>query len=249
MRINKNLKLLTSFLMFLPILSWCQTEKENSKAEIRWNQYKNEIALDCKFLNKDLNLNSIGSNLIYKKRFGEKKFISVTDKKSWRFQIGGYANYPISSKDTFNVWGQPFTYIDNEKVINVRFLAGIEWQKQMGRIQLYYGLDTGISFYKNIDPLDLIYSSNNGIIFRYSGYEKLDLGVPIIGLIGVKYFFHPRFSVAIESSLSLGVFYTKYTTIIHDSGIPGNTRNENINSTNITFGTNYLRFINVAFHL
>ena len=133
------------FLIHLPILLWCQTEKENPKNEIKWNQYKNEIALDCKFLNKDLNLTSIGTNLIYKKRFGEKKFISVTDKKSWRFQIGGYADYPLSSKDTFNFFGQYTRFLDYEKRISISLLAGIEWQKQMGRFQLYYGLDSGIS--------------------------------------------------------------------------------------------------------
>ncbi len=248
MLINKNLKLLTSFLMFLPMLSWCQTEKENTKAEIRWNQYKNEIALDCKFLNKDLNLNSIGSNLMYKKRFGEKKFISVTDKKSWRFQIGGYADYPISSKDTFNFTNLSPRFIDNEKIINVRLLAGIEWQKQMGRFQLYYGLDTGISLFKEDDPIYVYRVYSNGD-FDYEGFERLDAGVPIIGFMGLKYFFHPRFSVAIESSLSLGVFYSKYTSIGYDALLIETYRFENTNSTNITFGTNYLRFINAAFHL
>ena len=66
MCINKNLILF--ILIYLPLMSFCQTDKENTKSEIKWNQFKNEIALDCKFLNKDLNLNSIGSNLIYKKR-------------------------------------------------------------------------------------------------------------------------------------------------------------------------------------
>jgi hypothetical protein len=112
MLIKKYIIVITTFFIFLPIKSWCQTEKENTKSEIKWNQYKNEIALDCKFLNKDLNLNSIGTNLMYKKRFGEKKFISVTDKKSWRFQIGGYADYPLSSKDTFNFWGQYPRFLD-----------------------------------------------------------------------------------------------------------------------------------------
>jgi hypothetical protein len=248
MQIKKYLTVITTFFMCLPIISWCQTEKENTKAEIKWNQYKNEIALDCKFLNKDLNLNSIGTNLMYKKRFGEKKFISVTDKKSWRFQIGGFADYPIASKDTFNLNGIYPRLIDNEKIINVRLLAGIEWQKQMGRFQLYYGLDTGVSFYKEDNPIyTYIYYSDG--TRDYEGMEKLEAGLPVIGFMGLKYFFHPRFSVAIESSLSLGVFYSKYTTIGYNNLLTEDERFEVSNSTNITFGTNYLRFINAAFHL
>lgn len=243
----KNL-IVTSLFATLPFVSFCQIEKENSKTETKWNQYKNEIALDCKFLNKDLNLNSIGTNLIYKKRFGEKKFISVTDKKSWRFQIGGFADYPVISKDTFNFNNLSPRFIDNEKIINVRLLAGIEWQKQMGRFQLYYGLDTGLSFFIEDDPAYLYRNLGNGD-FEYEGYKRLDAGVPFIGFMGLKYFFHPRFSVAIESSLSLGVFYSKYTTIGHNSLLEETYRFENKNNLNITFGTNYLRFINAAFHL
>jgi len=236
------------FIMALPCIAFCQTDNEDQKSEIRWNEYKNEIALDCKFLNKDLNLNSIGSNLIYKKRFGEKKFIAVNEKKAWRFQIGGFADYPVSSKDSFYYSNQGPRFIDNEKIINVRLLAGIEWQKQMGRFQLYYGLDTGLSLDKRIDPVDRYTIFSNGDIY-YEGFERLDVGVPFIGFMGLKYFFHPRFSVAIESSLSLGVFYSKYTTIGYDVSLDESYRFENINSTNITFGSSYLRFINAAFHL
>lgn len=246
MCINKNLILL--ILIYLPLMSFCQTDKENPKSEIKWNQFKNEIALDCKFLNKDLNLNSIGSNLIYKKRFGEKEFISVTDKKSWRFQIGGYADYPISSKDTFSFNNLSPRFIDNEKVINVRLLAGIEWQKQMSRWQLYYGVDTGLSFYKEDDPIYAYRYYSNGDV-DYEGFERIDIGVPFIGFMGLKYFFHPRFSVAIESSLSLGVFYSKYITVGYDEFLTESYRFVNKDNINITFGTSYLRFINAAFHL
>ena len=232
----------------LPVIMYGQTNKENTKDEIRWNQYKNEIALDCKFLNKDLNLNSIGSNLIYKKRFGEKKFIAVNEKKSWRFQIGGFADYPVISKDTFNFNNLSPRFIDNEKIINVRLLAGIEWQKQMGRFQLYYGIDTGLSFFKEDDPINYYRFYSNGDV-DYEGYERFDAGIPFIGFMGLKYFFHPRFSVAIESSLSLGVFYSKYTTIGHNGLLEETYRFVNKDNMNITFGTNYLRFINVAFHL
>lgn len=236
------------FLIHLPILLWCQTEKENPKNEIKWNQYKNEIALDCKFLNKDLNLTSIGTNLIYKKRFGEKKFISVTDKKSWRFQIGGYADYPLSSKDTFNFFGQYPRFINNQKILSIALIAGIEWQKQMGRFQLYYGLDTGLSLNIANNPIDRLYYMDT-TVFQAEGTESLKAGIPFIGFMGLKYFFHPRFSVAIESSVTLGVFYSKFTTIIHDQTLTEIARYENKNSTNIIFDTNYLRFINVAFHL
>lgn len=235
------------FIMALPCIAFCQTDNEDQKSEIRWNEYKNEIALDCKFLNKDLNLNSIGSNLIYKKRFGEKKFIAVNEKKAWRFQIGGFADYPISSKDSFYITLSSKVINDN-KIINVRLLAGIEWQRQMGRFQLYYGMDTGLSIFNEDNPVSFYRTNSAGDIY-YEGFEKLDVGVPFIGFMGLKYFFHPRFSVALESSMSLGVFYSKYTTIGYDVSRDESYRFENINSTNITFGTSYLRFINAAFHL
>jgi hypothetical protein len=236
------------FIVALPCIAFCQSDIENQKSEIRWNEFKNEIALDCKFLNKNLNLNSIGSNLIYKKRFGEKKFIAVNEKKSWRFQIGGFADYPVISKDTFNFNNLSPRFIDNEKIINVRLLAGIEWQRQMGRFQLYYGLDTGLSLYKEDDPINIYRYYSNGDV-DYEGFERTDIGVPFIGFMGLKYFFHPRFSVAIESSMSLGVFYSKYITVGYNEFLTEYYRFVNKDNINITFGTSYLRFINAAFHL
>ncbi|HMT71201.1 MAG TPA: hypothetical protein PKD16_13635 [Saprospiraceae bacterium] len=139
-------------------------------------------------------------------------------------------------------------FLDHEKSINISLLVGIEWQKQMGRFQLYYGLDTGLSLNLEKDPLDRLYFMNNSF-YQAEGTESLKAGIPFIGFMGLKYFFHPRFSVAIESSVTLGIFYSKYSVIVYDDTLTETNRYDNIKSTNITFGTNYLRFINAAFHL
>lgn len=67
--------------------------------DVQWNIYKNEIGLDFKLLDRDLKLSSIGSNLIFKKRIGEKKYISKNSKKALRIQFGVQVSYLTASND------------------------------------------------------------------------------------------------------------------------------------------------------
>ena len=213
----------------------------------RWNFYEKEIALDVKYLSRELNLNSIGSNLIYKKRFGEKRFISLNDKKSYRFQIGGYSDISVNEIDSVTYGNTSiFTKDIHDNSANIKGLFGVEWQKQINKLQLYYGFDTGIDFY--LSTGFLYYNTYNGDLYSYRTQDEYRVGIPVFGFFGLKYFFHPRFSVGIESSISLGFFRTvsKYSTIQINSAAP--EYSDYLKKYHIIFDVDYVRFINAAFH-
>lgn len=242
------------FIGLSPIVLFSQGDKpkDEQKKETRWNVYKNEIALDFKFLNRDLNLQSIGSNFIYKKRFGEKKFISLNEKKSWRFQIGGYANYPVSTQDTINATRTSYEHRNFNNIdMRINLLAGIEFQRQFDKLQLYYGFDSGVSYVLTVGPHSFRYYTNS-FMEEYIRSEDSSFGIPIVGFIGLKYFFHPRFSLSIESALSIGVAWVRseylYYNNFNDIDKIELVKTEVAKRTDIRFGTNYLRFINAGFH-
>lgn len=213
----------------------------------RWNYYGEEIALDVKFLNRDLNLNSIGSNLIFKKRFGEKRFISLNDKKSYRFQIGGYSDISVSEEDSLSNGSTSIVLQDiNENRANIKALFGIEWQKQINKLQLYYGFDTGLDFYLNTGFLNSRYI--NGDFYSYTTQEEHRIGIPVFGFFGLKYFFHPRFSVGIESSMALGFFRTVSQQTTYYASTANIEYSDNLKKYHLTFEVDYVRFINAAFH-
>jgi len=95
-----NFILMMSFFVFNPLLSQETNEKSKKVDDIQWNKHRHEVGLDFQFLDRDLRLRFIGSNLIYKKHIGEKKFISRNEKKALRLQIGGFVDYPIGKQDS-----------------------------------------------------------------------------------------------------------------------------------------------------
>ena len=244
-----NVSLSLIFTLFVPVMSLSQSESTTAKAsDTQWNMYSREFALDFSNLNRDLSLGSIGSNLIFKKRIGVKKSPSLDSQKAFRLQLGGYAAYPIgqASLDTLAALQNARYY--NWKNISLRLLLGIEWQKQINRIQLYYGLDAGIRYSESVLASSIQTGSNPGQVTKYTQTDRSDLSIPVYAFLGVKYFIHPRISIALESALNTGLSWSSFM----------NTEVDNINNRTITtldasrreinFGTEYVRYINVGFH-
>jgi hypothetical protein len=252
----KSIKLKTYFFisisLILPILIFGQAEEdfEEKLKDVQWNIHKKEIGLDFKFLDKNLSLRSIGSNLIFKKHFGEKKFISRNEKKALRIQFGGSADYPIGQQDSLGRnSGFRNVSFNEQRTLNVRMLIGVEWQKQIKRIQLYYGLDIGIQYFERSNPYSITWVSfPSGDIVGYATDEESSVGIPLFGFMGLKYFIHPRVSISIESALNIGIGWSKYKLINYDNQFNETSVSAEGKRRELNFETDYVRFINVGFH-
>jgi hypothetical protein len=231
------------------ILAQESTNKLEKKEDIQWNVHRKEIGLDFKFLDRNLNLNSIGSNLIFKKHFGEKRFISLNEKKAFRIQFGGYGDLPVGDQDTLGRYAT-FTNVNFREgtYLNIRALVGIEWQKQMKRLQLYYGFDTGLEYFESTRSNSISYYFSNGVVVGYGLTDESELRVPIYGFIGLKYFLHPRVSVSIESALSIGIGWLTFSRSRYDSAGDLEFVSDEGKRREVNFDTDYLRYLNVNFH-
>ena len=245
----------TNFLLIIILLvsNLAIAQKEKKKADksddIQWNIHKKEIGLDFQYLDRNIRLNSVGSNLIFKKHIGEKKFISKNEKKALRIQFGGFADYPVGQQDSLdNFAGLANVNFNEGKSLNLRALIGIEWQKQIKRIQLFYGIDAGINYSENVNPYSITWVTTTGNVVSYSTNDQSELKVPLYIFMGVKYFIHPRISVSLESALNVGIGWSKYKRTNYDNQFNQTNVSAEAKRQEINLGTDYLRYLNVSFH-
>lgn len=247
--VNANFTLIILLLISNLVIGQKEEEKLPKSNDTQWNIYKNEIGLDIQLLDRNLRLATIGTNLIFKKHIGEKKFISKDEKKALRIQFGGYADYPVGKQDSLDRYAGLANVNFNEgKSLNIRALIGIEWQKQIKRLQLFYGFDTGVNYSENVNPYSITWISSTGEVIGYSTNEESELRVPLYIFMGVKYFIHPRVSLSLESTVNVGIGWSKYNRINYDNQFNETNVTAEAKRQEINLRTDYLRYLNVSFY-
>lgn len=249
---------LLAFLVFSLSL-FAQNDEDNKKGK-PINQYKNEIALDFQnafrnlvngFSNGNNNSEAIATSLIFRRRIGEKKFISVNEKKALRFQLGGTFTIPISSEEIYDsTLTGAFNFLNiKESRTDVYSYIGIEWQRQFEKLQVYYGLDSGVRYYEDVDVPVTVVSSSTGQINFWREINSRSISIPLIGFAGIKYYFHPRFSVSYEMSFGVAIGFLKNRQDRFEPGIEGPAEREfNYRRTEISGNSDYLRYFNLSYH-
>jgi hypothetical protein len=127
----------------------------------------------------------------------ENKSQEIVLKSAFRLRLGLYANSrKADSLGILNI--NPSTSISVAPSTNFLYLLqiGKEWQKQVGRFQLLYGIDLVHQLEYRKD--DLIYTQIGS-----STINRLAINP----FVGVKFFIDARFAVSMESAWSF--FYTK----------------------------------------
>lgn len=241
-------------------LSLFAQNDEDKKKEKPINQYKNEVVLD--FQNAFRNLvngfsgnnnysKEIATSLIFRRRIGEKKFISVNEKKALRFQLGGAFSVPISTEEIYDstLTGSSNLLTIKESRTDVFSYVGIEWQRQFDKLQVYYGIDSGVRYYKDLDVPVTVISSTSGQVNYWREIKYRSTSIPLIGFTGVKYYFHPRFSISYELSFGAAISFIKNRQDRFEPGIEGPAEQEfNYRRTEISGNSDYLRYFNVSYH-
>ena len=250
------MKTLLFIFFFLIVLNLFGQEKEKPI-----NHLKNEIALD--FQNAFENLvngltiddnnssNAIATSLIYRRRIGEKKFVSVNEKKALRFQIGGSFDLPLGSEEIVDnsITGTNNLLEINDKYVNSFIYIGMEWQRQFGKWQLYYGMDTGINYYLNKDVFNIATASGSGQVIFYRERNNRSTRIPLIGFGGLKYYLHPRFSLSYEMSFRVAVGFINNMQQRFEPDIEEPVETEfHYKRKEVSGNMDYLRYFNVSYY-
>jgi hypothetical protein len=237
---------------------FAQDDKDKKEKPI--NQYKNEIALDFQnafrnlvngLSNNNSDSEAIATSLIYRRRIGERKFISVNEKKALRFQLGGAFSVPISTEEIYDstLTGASNLLNIKESRTDVYSYIGIEWQRQFEKLQVYYGLDSGVRYYKDLDVPVSVISSTTGQVNFWREINYRSISIPLIGFGGVKYYFHPRFSLSYELSFGAAISFIKNRQDRFEPGIDGPAEKEfNYRQTKISGNSDFLRYFNLSYH-
>jgi hypothetical protein len=264
---NKQSSMKQTFQRFICLLAllvfnlslFAQDDKDNKK-EKPINQYKNEVALDFQnafrnlingFSNNNSDSEAIATSLIFRRRIGEKKFISVNEKKALRFQLGGAFSVPISTEEIYDstLTGTSNLLNIKESRTDVYSYIGIEWQRQFDKLQIYYGIDSGVRYYKDLNVPAAVISSTTGQVNYWREIKNRSISITLIGFAGVKYYLHPRFSLSYELSFGAAISFIKNRQDRFEPGIQGPAEREfNYRRTEISGNSDYLRYFNISYH-
>ncbi|MEL6943518.1 MAG: hypothetical protein AAFO82_12680, partial [Bacteroidota bacterium] len=132
--------------------------------------------------------------------------------------------------------------------VSVRLLVGIEWQKQINKLQLLYGFDTGLRYYEEVDPASITWRTSTGEVLQYSTVDRSEVSIPLYGFVGVKYYFNQRISISMESSLAASFNWLTYQNINYDNSLNEIYRSLEAKRKAIQFSTDYLRYINLSLY-
>lgn len=188
------------------------TGREEQK---RWNLFYNEIGFNVG--NLLLGGGESSTTLIYKRRYESGKLIRVRRTQARRFILSLDIDKPLKD-EVPDGW---FNNYLQENKISAYAAVGKELQHNLGRFQLIYGLDLYAKYRKNVylnrnyyvDPTsETIYTRD----FSQYYYE---IGGGVTGFAGVRYFVHPRVSLAIETGLAVGYAHKETIQRLQEPGI------------------------------
>lgn len=189
--------------LLMPRLSAQTTSETPTKNAVKYNQHKYEIGIDVKSL---FSLQGIGTGFIFKKRIGEKKYISVYEKRALRLLLGGQYAIPTNANVDADFIGTDLREESLKKAEGSVFAgAGLEWQKQRDRVQFFYGGDLLTEFSVFESVAYSVYLPNQGNYYsNETNYRYRTIAAGLNGFGGIRFFLSPRFSLGVESGIYLG---------------------------------------------
>lgn len=231
-------------LFFILLVSCISVSAQKINKEKQFNIYKHEIGIDF----QNIFRGSLGTSIIYRRRMGEKKFVSLNDKRSLRVRLGGSGNLLLSDRlDLLNDTISPINFNDLlEEGFQCHLLVGYEWQKQKKRVQYFYGFETGIRYFDYNYLTGWSWSSINGYTYRFN--DEKSVAVPIILLGGVKYFITPEFSIALETSFEIGYKRKKIDRSTETPSTGSRYERKDIKRHEIDFQMDYLSALNFSYY-
>lgn len=157
---------------------------QQDRPEAAFPRYKWELGTDLLFL---VNRNTVPPSVFV--RLNSNHFTA------WRFRVGGsYAANTSTPPGWIHLPSS--TGLTGIKTRMDAFLGvGREWQRDLGRFQLFYGSDIAFRLFSQRDKQGVFDQGKRFLPFRR------ETSVGLSPFIGMKYFIHPQVSVSAESHL------------------------------------------------
>ncbi len=227
------------------------SQNETNDNKTIYNTHEIEVGIDVKkFVNsiltnsfEEISSLSINPALILKIRAGEKRFISINEKRAFRILADAIYLQPFINEDSLiassNQISNTFSEALNEK-LKLSLLLGYEWQKQNGKYQYFNGFDLGVEYDNSVRSLFINTGNPN---FRKIKDKRLLF--PFIGFAGFKYFLSPKVSFSFESSFELR-YIRVFNQTIESLPIPVEVDEFSVNKIQLNF--NFLRNVNFSYY-
>lgn len=232
-------------LLFITCIFSCfKLSAQESKSVVQFNQYENEIAIDM----QNIFRGTLGTSIIYKKRIGERKFVSANERKVVRFSVGGSGE--ISLSDELNFISDSISPLNFTDLFRNGYqfhgLVGFEWQKQVNRIQYFYGFETGFEYSKYNQLNGWSWNSNEGYTHHFN--DERIMSIPLIGLGGIKFFISKFFSVSLESNFKINYQAEKLIRKLQTPRTSYEYTSEPIKRKEINFNFDYLSALSLSYY-
>lgn len=144
----------------------------------------------------------------------------------------------IRLKGSFSMFTRSFENDKDNKdddvfigMYNERFSAGYEFQKNLGKTQVFFGLDAVAGFHTSVNKQKSRFTDENGYLEDYldSKYITSSISFGAQAFIGFKYMISPQFSVSTEYHVLMEYFVSKSTLEVEgkDEEEGGKTRGFN----------------------
>lgn len=241
---NFRSSIIRSSIIIIILFSFFSSFAQNEEKKQQYNIHKNEVGIDFQNLFSGV----LGASVIYKKRIGEKKFISLDEKKALRISLGGRGELPLTDRlDVLNDTLSPLNFTDLlREGFQFHCLVGLEWQKQRNRVQYFYGLETGFRYFKYKRLVGWSWNSISGYTFRFN--DEVNQSIPLIGFFGVKYFLSKEFSISIETNLQVNYQHEKIDRTLINRQNGTEFESKDIIRKEINFNLDYLSSLNFSYY-
>ena len=231
-------------LSFLCVLVKAQDKPSEKEKPVQFNQHPYEIGIDF----QNLFTGQLGTALVFKKRIGEKTFISLNRKKVLRLRIGGNGRIPLEDSTGISSFSPITVSSIFDEHYSVFAFAGIEWQVQKKRVQYFYGFETGYRLAKT-DFLSTAFTTiQNNTLYDYGATIVKENSFSLAGIGGVKFFITPEFSVALETSLTVSYLREK---VIRKDLIPNgffDFSEDEYSNSSINYTSDYLNALYLSYY-
>lgn len=190
--------------------------------------------------------NTRSTRLMFRKN---ETVVNATDiplrKGAYRAQLYLGGGFSQTSKDSVrfnnNSGSVNYYFPKSNNSFSIGAGIGYEWQRQMGRFQLFYGYDV-FARYSTFFDSGTIRNGRTAPDATSTSYHSFSVGVS--PLAGVKYFVSPQFSISFESSYSIG-YYRSSSSF---TGPMYGMFNRDYEEQGISYGLTPLSAINATFH-
>ncbi|MCF8295633.1 MAG: hypothetical protein K9I34_06160 [Bacteroidales bacterium] len=140
--------------------------------------------------------------------YNDNSYIPVYLKYKFHFwNFAARASFGVRYQQEENT--QTPTYSYENAALSTSVKVGLQYQHQLKRVQIFYGIDLYQTQYVSTNESSSQYDNGSGIQYYSSKYEYTRTEKGISPFLGIQYYLNEHFSLGVESSYMIGKYMNK----------------------------------------